>query len=175
VIEQAGEPDAGRAPGGSAAVMSSEHAQVNMPGADSPTWTRLEGQIQWYDRNAASNQRWFKLIKVAQIVLGALVPVAAATDADRWVLGSFGAAIVVLEGIQQLFQFHRNWIKYRATCEALRREQHLYLACAGDYAASRNPFVLLAERLEAIVGQETTEWAATAAGPNANAAPESNG
>jgi hypothetical protein len=132
------------------------------PDTESPTWKRLQGQIGWYDRNAASNQRWFKLIKVAQIVLGALVPVAAAADADRWLLGSFGAGVVVLEGVQQLFQFHRNWIKYRATCEALRREEHLYQAGAGDYASAPSPLQLLAERLEQLVGQETAEWASTA-------------
>jgi protein-S-isoprenylcysteine O-methyltransferase Ste14 len=116
-------------------------------------------QIEWYDRNAASNQKWFKVIKVVQVVLGSLVPVVATAGGARWVLGALGAGVVILEAVQQLFQFHRNWISYRATCEALRREQHLCLVGAGVYAKARNPVVMLAERLESLVGRETAEWA----------------
>jgi hypothetical protein len=126
-----------------------------------PTWERLQGQIGWYDRNAKRNHAWFKTVKVAQIVLAGLVPVSAAGGTPRWVLGGLGAAVVVLEGIQQLFQFHRNWISYRATCEALRREQHLYQVGAANYATAASPLILLAERLEDLVSSETAEWSAT--------------
>ncbi len=54
-------------------------------------------------------------IKVVQLVLAASVPVAAGVAAPVGLTGSLGALIVVLEGIQQLFQFHSNWIRYRVT------------------------------------------------------------
>ena len=121
-----------------------------------PTWTRLTEQIDWYNRKAGTNQRQYKAIKLTQIVLGALVPVVAAINgSSRVILGALGAGVVVLEAIQQLFQFHRNWIAYRATCEALKREQHLFLVAGGEYANVPNPTVLLAERLEALISRET--------------------
>ena len=132
---------------------------MNTPDLEGPTWTRLTEQLDWYDRNAGSNQRLYKLIKLGQVVLGALVPVAAAADGSRVLLGALGAGVVVLEAVQQLFQFHRNWIAYRATCEALKREQHLFLIGGGEYASAPNPTVLLAERLEALISRETGEWA----------------
>ena len=78
-------------------------------------------------------------IKVVQIVSAAAIPVLAATSLPTWVAGGLGALIVVLESIQQLFQFHSNWTHYRSTSEALKHEKYLYLAHAGSYATAANP------------------------------------
>jgi len=44
-----------------------------------PTWDRLEEQIGWYDRESGDGQRWFKRIKLLQLVTAATIPVAALT------------------------------------------------------------------------------------------------
>jgi hypothetical protein len=127
--------------------------------ADPPTWERLEQQISWYGRNARRNKRWYMRIKVAQIVSAAIIPVIAAVDLSTWVAGGLGALVVVLESIQQLFQFHSNWTHYRSTAEALKHEKFLYLAHAGAYAHVAEPLALLAERVEGRVSQEHAAWA----------------
>jgi hypothetical protein len=71
-----------------------------------------------------------------------------------------GVRIAILEGLQQLHQYHANWIGYRATCEALRHEKFLFLAKAGPYTAASDPRALLAERVESLVSQENTKWTA---------------
>src|SRR5205085_10707250 len=110
---------------------------------------------------SAYNQRQFKALKVGQIVIAALVPVLAGTaDVPRWVLGALGAAVVILEGVQQLFQYQQNWVTYRSTCEELKREKVLFQATAGPYARARRPEALLAERVEALVSQEHARWTA---------------
>ena len=119
---------------------------------------RLEDQIRWYDTKSEENQRCFRWIKVAQIVAAAAVPVAAGASASEWVVGSLGAAIVVMEGLQQLFQFQQNWTTYRATCEALRHEKFLFEARARPYATAERPAALLAERVEGLVSQEHAKW-----------------
>ena len=98
-------------------------------------------------------------IKLVQIVSAAAIPVLAATSLPTWVAGGLGALIVVLESIQQLFQFHSNWTHYRSTSEALKHEKFLYLAHAGSYATAANPEALLAERIEGRVSQEHASWA----------------
>jgi hypothetical protein len=126
---------------------------------DSPAWQRLENQISWYGRKSAYNQRQFKLVKVCQIVVAALVPVLAAiAGAPRWSLGALGAIVVILEGLQQLFQYQQNWITYRSTCEALKHEKFLFLEDAGPYAHTRRKTSLLAERVEGLVSQEHARW-----------------
>ena len=128
----------------------------------SPAWQRLVDQIDWFDSKSAYNQRQFKALKVGQIVIAALVPVLAGTaDVPRWVLGALGAAVVILEGVQQLFQYQQNWVSYRSTCEALKHQKYLYLAGAGPYATAKRPEALLAERVEGLVSQEHAKWTAS--------------
>jgi hypothetical protein len=126
-----------------------------------PAWERLESQIEWYDSRARANQLWFKGLKVAQIAIAAAIPVVAAAGGSATIAGAMGAAIVVFEGLQQLFQFQPNWTSYRSTCEALKREKHLLLADAGDYAGRPDAQRLLAMRVESLVSDETSQWAST--------------
>ena len=125
---------------------------------DSPARERVRDQIAWYDRKSQHNQRWFKRLKICQIVTAAAIPVAAAVSAPVWLIGAGGALIVVLEGLQQLEQYQQNWTTYRATCEQLKHEQFLFMAHAGPYATSLDPDALLAERVESLVSQEHAAW-----------------
>ncbi len=125
----------------------------------SSTQARLRDQISWYDAKSGANQRWFKRIKIAQIVLAASIPVAAG-PAPTWLVGAAGALIAVLEGVQQLQQYQQNWTSYRATCEQLKHEQFLFEARAGAYKEAQDPEVVLAERIEGIVSQEHAAWVA---------------
>lgn len=129
--------------------------------ASDVTLARLDEQLEWYDKQAALNQRRFKLFKVVGIVAAALIPVLSGLPVPVGVPGALGALVVVLEGIQQLNQFHANWIAYRATCESLKHEKFLYLARAAHYASAPAPSALLAERIESLVSQEHAKWSTT--------------
>jgi hypothetical protein len=135
-----------------------EVGQEDVGPGDSAAWRRLEDQIAWYDRKSGENQRWFKGLKVCQIVTAAAIPVAAGVSAPVWLVGGGGAFIVVLEGLQQLQQYQQNWTTYRSTCERLRHEKFLFLSRAGSYATAPNPEALLAERVEGLVSQEHAAW-----------------
>ena len=126
-----------------------------------PAWERLEDQLDWYERRSTHNKRWYQWLKVAQIVIAASIPVVAAAGASATAAGALGAVVVVLEGLQQLFQFQQNWIAYRVTAQALTRERSLCLAGAGPYANVERPVALLAQRVERIVSQESGAWADT--------------
>lgn len=131
---------------------------VSVPSQESPAWARVQDQIAWYDAKSQLNQRWFKGLKVCQIVTAAAIPVAASVSAPIWLVGGGGAFIVVLEGLQQLQQYQQNWTTYRATCEQLKHEQFLFRARAGPYDDAPNPEALLAERVESFVSQEHAAW-----------------
>jgi hypothetical protein len=128
------------------------------PDTTSVGYERLEDQIGWYDRKAEFNQRWYWSLKMVQLVAAAVVPVAAGQSAPAWVTGGLGALIVVVEGMQQLFQLQPNWAAYRSTCEALKHEQYLYLSQAGHYRNADRLDALLAERVEGLVSQEHASW-----------------
>ncbi len=126
--------------------------------ADNPTIQRLEEQIAWYSRNSRSNQRWFKWLKMAEIIAASLIPFAAGFGAPALLTGGLGALIVVLEGLQGLNQYQNNWTTYRSTAEELKHEKYLWLATAGPYASAERPDALLAERVESLISREHARW-----------------
>ena len=124
---------------------------------EDPTWQRLERQIRWYSNKSRKNQRWFKQLKLLEITVAAALPVVAGLNSPVWVTGGLAAVIVVLEGVQHLYQFHEQWIAYRSTAEALKHERYLYLASAGPYA-DEDRRGQLAERIEGLISQEHVTW-----------------
>lgn len=126
---------------------------------DDPTMLRLEDQIKWYDARSSHNQRIFKVLKMVVILAAALIPFLVGLNVPRCIIGGLGVLIAVMEGLQQVSQYHSNWITYRSTCEALKHEKFLYLAKAGPYTAATDAHVLLAERIESLVSQEHAKWA----------------
>ena len=71
-----------------------------------------------------------------------------------------GVAVVVVEGLEHLNQYHQNWLGFRATCEALKHEKFLFLADAGPYCDTEDKRAQLAERIEELVGKEHAQWVA---------------
>ena len=130
------------------------------PGQD-VTLDHLQDQIEWYDRKSGSNQKAFKYLKICTILAAAIIPLLAMIQAMSLVTAGLGVFIVVLEGLQQLNQYHSNWIAYRSTCETLKHEKFLYLGKAGAYATVNDPHALLAERIESLVPQDPAKWASS--------------
>jgi hypothetical protein len=141
---------------------------VPAPGAEDPTWERLEDAIDWYDRRAVENQRLYRWLKLLELAVAAAVPVVAGIGSPVWVTGGLAAVVVVLEGAQHLFQFHELWITYRSTAESLKHQRYLYLAEAGPYAGEDRRSQL-ATRTEALLSHEHARWAAAQQGATARA------
>jgi hypothetical protein len=125
---------------------------------ESVALARATSQLAWYNTHASRNRIGYLTIKIFQIALGAAVPVVAGLHAPAAVTGSLGAVIVVLEGIQQLFQFHENWLRYRVTAMNLAREINLYDARVAPFAAEDRA-TQLAARVENITSAEASAWA----------------
>jgi len=136
-----------------------------MPNADfgdqaaqpDPTWERLEDQLAWYDSKSARAQRDYKRVKIIELVVAAAVPVLAGLNVRPAITASAAAVVVVLEGLQQLYQWHTNGTQYRSTAEALKHEKYLYQAQAGPYLDG-DRHRTLAERLEGLISQEHAKW-----------------
>ena len=94
-----------------------------------PAWHRLENQRKWYAENSAFNQKRYKLLKLIQIVLAASIPIIALINGSnsKYIVAIFGSLIAILEGVQQLYQFHTLWTEYRSTTEHLKHEKYLLL------------------------------------------------
>ena len=130
--------------------------------AEHPAWLRLNGQLDWYGKKSGDNQRRYKQIKVAQLILAGSIPVFALVDGlwGRWVTAILGASVALLEGLQQLGQYNSLWVTYRATAEQLKHEKYLFLAHSGPYRklGQEDALSLLAERVEEQVSTEHAKW-----------------
>ena len=133
-----------------------------------PIYARLEEQIEWYDRKSRNAQRWFKRIKVTEILAAAVIPFLAGLSFPSgfaWlknyqnpVIAGLGVLITILEGFLHLNQYQQLWGTYRSTCEALKHEKYVYLAKAAPYASASDAHAMLAERVESLVSQEHAQW-----------------
>lgn len=122
-------------------------------------YARLDQQIAWYDSKSGTAQTWHKRMRVTQVILSAIIPLAAFWTVPA-VPAALGAGILVIEAVQHLNQWQHNWITYRSTCEALRHEKYTYLEAAGPYddpddKARRR---LLVERVESLISTEHSKW-----------------
>lgn len=130
--------------------------------ANHAAWLRLENQVQWYDAKSISSQRWYKWLKLAQVVLAMLIPVMNLFPADtaKWTTAVAGIVIALLEAIQQMNQYSTLWVTYRSTAERLKHEKFLFLSAAGPYRWLPEPerLIQLAERVEEHVSTEHANW-----------------
>jgi hypothetical protein len=119
---------------------------------------RLEAQIEWYDRKATANQRAYKISQIAIIACAIVIPIVA--EFSHIAVGIAAGAILLLEGLQHVSKWQENWILYRATCEGLRHEQHLFAEKAGPYADLKPELAqrALAERTGSLVMAEHSKW-----------------
>lgn len=150
-------------------------------GASPPEWTRLGGALppprddadgsdlvwqelvayfRWYDR-AARRHRWGHLsLRLLVLVLAAAVAVLAGSGAAPRLTAALAALIVAVEGAQQLFQLHANWLRYRLSAETLRRHAFQYAAGVAPYDGNDRR-ALLARALQDVTGREGTGWSDT--------------
>jgi hypothetical protein len=127
-----------------------------------PAWYRLNDQLNWYDKRSGTNQRWYKIIKTTQLVLASAIPVVSFLEIPwvRLATAVLGGTVALLEGVQQLGQFHNNWTSYRTTAEQLKHEKYLFLSSSGPYRNLETPdaLKLLAERVEEQISTEHAKW-----------------
>jgi len=123
--------------------------------------TRVDGQIDWYNRKSEANQRWFRVLRIVEIVAAASIPLLAGY-ADtlapiKLVVGSLGLLVAVIAGVLGLYQFQELWTGYRTTCEALKQEKYLFITKTEPYD-ELEPFPLFVQRIENLISKEHSNW-----------------
>jgi len=107
--------------------------------------SRVDDQINWYNKKSAIYQNRYKFLKVLVIVLSVSIPflvglIEGANDYLKIVVGIGGVLIAMIEGILSLFRYQDLWLQYRLTSETLQREKILFLTQAGPYQNNTGTF-----------------------------------
>jgi hypothetical protein len=124
-------------------------------------WQQLTVQLAWYDKAATHTRVTYQILRMAALVAGAAVTVLAALSAPAALTACVAGVIVITEGAQQLFQFHPNWISYRATAETLRRHAFLYVADVSPFDDPATRRDRLAAFLTDATMRESAAWTST--------------
>jgi hypothetical protein len=121
---------------------------------------RLNDQLDWYDRKSKTNQRWFKQLRLAEIVAAAIIPFLsgfAGSLTIKIAIGVLGVVVAVIASLLALLHLQEHWLNYRATAEALKTEKFLFLTQTQPYD-KEDAFHLLVQRVEGLLSKENTEW-----------------
>lgn len=132
---------------------------------------RLDDQIQWYDNKSGRSQKWYKRLRIVEIICAASIPFLFGlaelvgnawfwADIFRGLAALVGVFVAISSGILGLYKFQDNWMAYRTTCEMLRHEKYFYQTRCGPYKNAKVPFSTLVSRVENLISQENTNWRA---------------
>ena len=122
---------------------------------------RVESQIKWMEAKCKHHQDMYKRLKLCEIISGAAIPLLVgfnySNTAIPLITGFLGVTIVILNGIQQLYKFHENWLVYRTAIEELKREKFLFESQTDPYNTA-NSFQKFVQNFEALLADENKKW-----------------
>ena len=123
---------------------------------------RLDDQQQWYSTKSSWNQKWYKRLRVIEIVLAAGVPFfTSLINKDMsfmtYVVSALAFVIAAVSGLIAMEKFQENWVDYRNAAETLKREKFLFLTKTAPYDGP-DPFHTLVQRVEEILARENATW-----------------
>ena len=114
--------------------------------------SRVDDQIEWYDKKSVKCQRWYKFLQAIEIIIAASIPVLSGYTSQCF-------TITIIESLTKLYKHHENWIEYRTTCELLRYQKYLYITKSAPYndepESIDNIFV---RNIENIISSENNKW-----------------
>ena len=122
---------------------------------------RVEDQIKWLSRASSKNQRWYKNLRVVEIVLGCAIAYLvshAEILSIQIVTGAMGVVVAAISGFLSLYRFQEKWVEYRVTAESLKREKYFFLTGTAPYGGE-NQYPTFVSRVEAILAAENLQWA----------------
>ncbi|MFN2450342.1 MAG: DUF4231 domain-containing protein [Candidatus Baltobacteraceae bacterium] len=129
--------------------------------------------LQWAQRAKAG----YRFFNSATIIFGAAVPVivllAPLLGSDGhapWVpavAGILGALATLSKSIDSLYKNHETWLRNNDAYAKLKSEHFLFYERAGPYKTlqAEDPIATYAERVEAVIGSETTQWSGAEKAP----------
>jgi heme/copper-type cytochrome/quinol oxidase subunit 3 len=129
--------------------------------------TRYETAVNWYDAKSIRNKFWYYFIQTSLITLSAVTPILALVEL-KWPTTITASVVAILTGLLKFLQLQENWLNYRAVCETLRKEFHIFNADIGDYSHAIDKQQLFVDRVENVISREHTLWQASVAPKDKN-------
>lgn len=138
--------------------MNSDELEIYLDG-------RYSELLDYYDRRSIAAKRWHNCCSVYLIVVSvAIAPIQALSLAGdspnkgKIIVMLLSPTLALIAGLAAHFKFHENWLSYRSTWDAMKRELSLLKAGAGPYRNDQDSNGLFVERIETMVANEAKEF-----------------
>ncbi len=126
---------------------------------------RVQDQEDWMERKSSSSKKSYQRGKLVVIILSVSIPfLVTLIDVEsnfKYVIAGVGVLIAGVEGILSLYDFQNEWINYRQTLEALKREKFFFATKSSIYKRESS-FQFFVERIETILTMENKNWSENA-------------
>jgi hypothetical protein len=122
--------------------------------------SRLDDQLDWYERKANTARRRYKVLRAIEFTSAAFVPIAVVlgtTIYHRIAAAGLGALAAAASGFQSVNRYQENWVEYRAVAEQLKSERFAFLTRTAPYDGEDRLGVLV-ENVERLFGGEHASW-----------------
>jgi len=125
--------------------------------------TRLDDQINWYNKKAKTNKILTQWSKSLVILFSASIPLMAGFDflnnpSKNITLGVLGSLISIISGISGILKFQDKWTEYRNSAEILMHEKMLFQTSSSPFDKQDQPFGFFVNRIENILSNEQNSW-----------------
>jgi hypothetical protein len=127
---------------------------------------RFAKQLDFFNRRAIQNQRGYRTCAIYVLVVSVMIaPLIALDDRlsgwGRLLAAVLSPTLAIAAGLSAHYRFHENWLRYRATWDAMQQEVELREAGLGDYCRSADRNSQFVENIEALIAREGSAWMRT--------------
>lgn len=123
---------------------------------------RFADALAFYDNRAKMYKKWYRALSVYVLFvsLGLTPFVSFAGSEEKWRIWAalFSASIAAATGLLAFYKCQENWLSYRASWDALKREREFHNAGINDYKSAADRNALFVERVELILTREGTDF-----------------
>lgn len=124
---------------------------------------RLHDQIQWYDKKAKHNQKYYKVLSVISVIISSSIPILTLFEEKPLVkilIAIAGSAVSVITYIININTFKDLWVQYRMNCEMLKSEASKFINKIPPYNSNNSDvaFDTLVSNCEQYFTKEFSTW-----------------
>lgn len=127
--------------------------------------SRLNPQIEYYDKKSVHCHKEHDALSIIGIVLTASIPpltlLSEVAPVIKFAVAIAGAVASILSSVLYLHNSKENWVEFRTICESLKSEKEKYIHSVSDYGPDRSEQTrdsLFIETCEAMMQKERASW-----------------
>ena len=124
---------------------------------------RYSEMLKYYDDRAQRCQNGYHVVSVYMLVISLAISPILTLDTfqvtifglnGRILAAIFAPTVALAAGILTHFKLHENWLSYRSTWDALKKEEHYRSARISDYKNAKDINALFVKRVEDLISSE---------------------